>query len=101
MKAEMAGRDMFFFAEGRLCYNFAVRFKLWEKWTLERVYARFEYENFCNFILNIIDFWKIGCQGDRMPMYRASAPFFEGDKGDRRVTGVGAHNDKMGKNRCF
>ena len=22
-----------------------------------------------------------------MPMYRASAPFFEGDKGDRRVTG--------------
>ena len=36
-----------------------------------------------------------------MPMYRASAPFFEGDKGDRRVTGVGAHNDKMGENKCF
>ena len=26
-----------------------------------------------------------------MPMYRASAPFLEGVKGDRRVTGVGAH----------
>ena len=36
-----------------------------------------------------------------MPMHRASAPFLEGDKGDRRVTGVGVHNDKMGKNRCF
>ena len=23
-----------------------------------------------------------------MPMYRAFAPFFKGDKGDRRVTGV-------------
>ena len=23
-----------------------------------------------------------------MPMYRAFAPFFEGDKGDRRVTGI-------------
>ena len=28
----------------------------------------------------------LGCQGDRTLMYRASAPFFEGDKGDRRVT---------------
>ena len=27
-----------------------------------------------------------------MPMYRAFAPFFEGVKGDRRVTGVCAHN---------
>ena len=26
-----------------------------------------------------------------MPMYRASAPFFEGVKGDRRVTAVCAH----------
>ena len=33
------------------------------------------------------NFLEKGCQGDRMPMYRASAPFFEGDKGDRRVTG--------------
>ena len=61
------------------------------------------YYNFCN----------LGCQGDRTPMYRASAPFFEGDKGDRRVTGVCAHSQKMGnittvcpaliqmKNRCF
>ena len=31
-----------------------------------------------------------------MPMYRASAPFFEGDKGDRRVTGVGAHKPIRG-----
>ena len=23
-----------------------------------------------------------------MPIYRAFAPFFEGDKGDRRVTGI-------------
>ncbi len=30
-----------------------------------------------------------------MPMYRAFAPFFEGVKGDRRVTGVCAHNQKM------
>ena len=36
-----------------------------------------------------------------MPMYRASAPFFEGDKGDRRVTGVGVHSAKMGDNRWF
>ena len=28
-----------------------------------------------------------GCKGDRMPMYRASAPFFMGVRGDRRVTG--------------
>ena len=27
-----------------------------------------------------------------MPMYRAFAPFFKGDKGDRRVTGVCAHS---------
>ncbi len=46
-------------------------------------------------------FWKIGCQGDRMPMYRASAPFFQGDKGDRRVTGVGAHSAQRGDNQCF
>ena len=32
------------------------------------------------------NFCILGCQGDRTPMYRASAPFFEGDKGDRRVT---------------
>ena len=31
-----------------------------------------------------------------MPMYRAFAPFFEGDKGDRRVTGVYAHNQNKG-----
>ena len=48
-----------------------------------------------------------------MPLYRAFAPFFKGDKGDRRVTGVCAHSQKMGnittvcpaliqmKNRCF
>ena len=41
-------------------------------------------------------FLKKGCQGDRMPMYRAFAPFFEGDKGDRRVTGVCAHSQKKG-----
>jgi len=29
-----------------------------------------------------------GCKGDRTPMYRAFAPFFEGVKGDRRVTGT-------------
>jgi hypothetical protein len=58
-------------------------------------------------------FLKKGCQGDRMPMYRAFAPFFKGDKGDRRVTGVCAHSQKMGNittvcpaliqmtNRCF
>ena len=46
-------------------------------------------------------FWKIGCQGDRMPMYRASAPFLQGDKGDRRVTGVGAHSAQRGDNMCF
>ena len=46
-------------------------------------------------------------------MYRAFAPFFEGDKGDRRVTGVCAHSREMGNittvcpaliqmtNRCF
>ena len=28
-----------------------------------------------------------------MPMYRAFAPFLEGDKGDRRVTGVGVHTN--------
>ena len=33
------------------------------------------------------EFRILGCQGDRMPMYRASAPFLQGDKGDRRVTG--------------
>ena len=31
--------------------------------------------------------WKIRCQGDRSPMYKGYAPFFEGGKGDRRVTG--------------
>ena len=48
-----------------------------------------------------------------MPMYRAFAPFFEGDKGDRRVTGVCAHSQKKDNitsvcpaqiqmtNRCF
>ena len=48
-----------------------------------------------------------------MPMYRAFAPFLEGDKGDRRVTGVCAHNQEKGNitsvcpgqiqmtNRCF
>ena len=41
-------------------------------------------------------FLKKGCQGDRTPMYRAFAPFFEGDKGDRRVTGVCAHSQKKG-----
>ena len=46
-------------------------------------------------------FWKIGCQGDRMPMHRASAPFLQGDKGDRRVTGVGAHSAQRGDNMCF
>ena len=34
-------------------------------------------------------------------MYRASAPFFEGDKGDRRVTGVCAHSQKMDKKELF
>ena len=29
-----------------------------------------------------------------MPMYTAFAPFFDGDKGDRRVTGVCVHNLK-------
>ena len=59
------------------------------------------------------EFCVLGCQGDRTPMYRAFAPFFEGDKGDRRVTGVCAHSRKMGNittvcpaliqmtNRCF
>ena len=28
-----------------------------------------------------------GCKGDRTPMYRAFAPFFEAVRGDRRVTG--------------
>ena len=41
------------------------------------------------------EFCVLGCQGDRTPMYRAFAPFFKGDKGDRRVTGVCAHNQKM------
>ena len=35
-----------------------------------------------------------------MPMYRAFAPFFEGDKGDRRVTGVCAHSQKKDKRRA-
>ena len=34
-------------------------------------------------------------------MYRAFAPFFEGDKGDRRVTGVCAHSQKMYKKELF
>ena len=34
-------------------------------------------------------------------MYRAFAPFFEGDKGDRRVTGVCAHNQKMASGYRF
>jgi len=29
-----------------------------------------------------------GCKGDRTPMYRAFAPFFEAVRGDRRVTGM-------------
>ncbi len=36
-----------------------------------------------------------------MPMYRACAPFLEGDKGDRRVSGVDAHSTKTGESRCF
>jgi len=32
-----------------------------------------------------------------MPMYRASAPFLKGDKGDRRVTGIyGYHQSHSG-----
>ena len=38
------------------------------------------------FIFFCIEFLKTGCQGDRTTMYRAFAPFFKGDKGDRRVT---------------
>ena len=36
-----------------------------------------------------------------MPMYRAFAPFLEGDKGDMRVTGVCVHSLKKGRIRLF
>ena len=47
------------------------------------------------------EFCVLGCQGDRMPMYRAFAPFFEGDKGDRRVTGVCVHNQERASEYWF
>jgi hypothetical protein len=46
-------------------------------------------------------FLKKGCQGDRMPIYKAFAPFLEGDKGDRRVTGLCAHSLKKGRRSLF
>ena len=36
-----------------------------------------------------------------MPMYRAFAPFFEGDKGDKRVTGVCVHNQERASGYWF
>jgi hypothetical protein len=47
------------------------------------------------------EFCVLGCQGDRMPMYRAFAPFFEGDKGDKRVTGVCVHNQERASGYWF
>jgi hypothetical protein len=41
------------------------------------------------------EFRFLGCQGDRTPMYRAFAPFWEGDKGDRRVTGCTTFNNNL------